>query len=67
MFLSGAGIDEPFAFNDGVCCYPFVGHPNSKCTEENGAHEQKNGAHHEHIESQGKVHVRASLAQNTQA
>jgi hypothetical protein len=37
-----------------------VGHPNSKCTEQNGANEKKSGAYREHIELQGKVHLSAS-------
>jgi hypothetical protein len=47
-------------FADGVIITRAVGHPNSKCTEQNGANEKKYGAHREHIELQGKVHVSAS-------
>ena len=55
IFPSGAVIHEPFAISDGVCYCAFVGYPNSKCTEKNSAEKKKNGAHHEYIESQGKV------------
>jgi hypothetical protein len=54
--------------DDGVSGARFAGYPNSKCTEKNGADENKYDAHHQHIESQGKVHVRAShLDENKQA
>ena len=33
----------------------------SECTQQDGGDEQEHGAHRQHIEPQGKVHVRASL------
>jgi hypothetical protein len=55
------GVETLAVLNaDGVIVTRIVGHPNSKCTEQNGADEKKYGAHREYIELQGKVHVSAS-------
>ena len=44
---------KPLAISGGAyCCSRDL---NSKCTEKNSAEKKKNGAHHEYIESQGKV------------
>jgi hypothetical protein len=44
----------------GLIANRVVDQPNSKCAEQYCANEQKHSAHRQHIELQGKVHVRAS-------
>lgn len=41
------------------CCgmVPVADHPNSECTQQNGAHEHEHGAYCEDVELQGEVHV----------
>jgi type VI protein secretion system component Hcp len=40
----------------------IVGRLNSECSQQNSANKNKRGAHSQYIQSQGSVHVRASLA-----
>ena len=44
-----------------------VGLLNSECSQQNGANKNEHGAHSQHIQSQGTVHGRASLADVSQS